>query len=79
MQMESGKYIGCEVAALPTEYLEWAMGHLSMTDAARGAVMAEYARRANEARVEAETPGQQLRARLGRTVTKLLAGHSRHP
>ncbi len=75
MKMDVGKYIGQDVSEVPTEYLEWAMGHLALSDAMEGAVMAEYARRTNEERVQAETPGQRVWERVSQAVTKFAANH----
>jgi len=45
MKLDVGKYRGQDLADVPTDYLEWAVGHLRMSDAMERAVVAEYARR----------------------------------
>ncbi len=75
MKLDTGKYHGTELSEVPTDYLEWAVGHLAMDDATELAVVAEIARRANEARVAAETPADRLKERIGEAVTKFAAKH----
>ena len=75
MKLDVGKYSGQDLADVPTDYLEWAVGHLRMSDSMGNAVVAEYARRANEERVSAETPAQRVWERVQKTVTKFTANH----
>ena len=75
MKLESGKYIGQDVEEVPTEYLEWAMGHLAMSDEMNRAVMAEYSRRANQERVDAESPAQRVLEKVSQAATKFAANH----
>jgi tRNA(Ser,Leu) C12 N-acetylase TAN1 len=75
MKLSSGQYHGTELSEVPTEYLEWAIGHLSMDEEMEQAVVAEVARRAQEARVEAETPLDHLKERVSETITKFAAKH----
>ena len=75
MKMAMGKYIGCDLMEIPTSYLEWAVGHLAVSDDMERAVVAEIARRSNASRVEAETPAQRLKERVGQSLTKFAAKH----
>ena len=75
MKLDVGKYSGRELVDVPTDYLEWAVGHLRLSDAMEGAVVAEYARRTNEERVTTETPARRAWDRVQRTVIKFTANH----
>ena len=75
MKLETGQYHGTDLADVPTDYLEWAISHLQMNEDTEQAVVAEYARRQNAARVENETPSERLRERAGQAVTKFAAKH----
>jgi hypothetical protein len=63
------------LSEIPTEYLEWALGHLGLSEAMVGAVTAEIARRSGEARVESETPFEHLKEHISETLNKFAAKH----
>lgn len=73
MLMEMGKYRGCALSEVPTEYLEWASVHLPLSARTWAAVMAEQSRRANAERVSEETPAQTFLERPRRFVNRLVA------
>ena len=75
MKLDIGKYMGRDLEEVPTDYLAWAMGHVALSDGMQAAVMAEYARRTNDEKVQAETPGQRTWGRVSKVVTKFRANH----
>ncbi len=73
MQMEAGKYRGCELSEVPTDYLEWAAVHLCLNPEQWDGVMAERSRRINSQRLEAETPMQKRLERPLQAFNKIAA------
>lgn len=75
MRLDIGRYRGTALTEIPTEYLEWAVGHVAMSDEMERAVVAEYARRANAKRVAAWTPARHLWSRVSGALTRFAARH----
>ena len=73
MQMDAGKYRGCELSDLPTDYLDWALIHLRLNGPMWDAVMAEQSRRRNAERVAAESSMQRALERPLRLYNKAIA------
>lgn len=73
MTIDVGKYRGRELSELPTDYLEWAITHLSLTDNMRRGVQAEYSHRVSAARVAAETPAERILEKIARPVNRVIA------
>ncbi len=73
MKIDMGKYRGTELSEVPTDYLEWALVHLALSDELRCAAQAEYSERINEVRVDKETPAERAMQRAVRPVNRVVA------
>lgn len=73
MKMTAGKYKGCELSDVPTDYLAWASSHMPLSAEAWDNVMAEQSRRLNAERVAAETLAQILLERPVKAFNKIAA------
>lgn len=78
MKMDMGKYRGSELSELPTDYLEWALVHLSLSDELRCAAQADYSRRVHEARLKGETRAERVLHRAARPVNRIAARVHEH-
>jgi len=78
MKMDMGKYRGCELSEMPTDYLEWALVHLSLSEEMRRAVQADFSRRINEVRISEETPAARVLHKAARPVNRVVARIHEH-
>lgn len=75
MKLLSGKYHNTEIEEIPTDYLEWALVHMTLDDQTQQAIQVEISRRQNEQRVKDETKLDRIKERVSETVTKFAAKH----
>lgn len=73
MRLEYGKHRGKDLADVSTEYLKWATVHLPLDAKGWDGVMAEYGRRLNKERVDAESPARKILDKIEHPINKIIA------